>query len=102
MIAANAALIAALAVDGSINAYSVGALSINGSKIQPLPSVNWDSLTFQVFADGVLKLSKTLTSNKAFLLPGGYKSDAFAFRVAGNITVKSIVVADSMKGLSAA
>lgn len=98
-IAANAALIAALDVDGSINSYSVNALAINGSNIRPLPSVTWDSMTFQIFESGELKYSKTITSSRAFKLPSGYKGDSYAFRIAGNITVKSIVVAETMDAL---
>ncbi|MEK6244015.1 MAG: hypothetical protein AABM33_05885 [Pseudomonadota bacterium] len=100
--ALNAALIAALATAGSINAYSVNGLSINGSKVKALPPVNWDSLTFQIYVNGLLKFSKALLDSKAFRLPAGYKADTAAFRVSGNITVKAIVVADTMKALATA
>jgi hypothetical protein len=75
---------------------------LNGSKIKALPPVNWDSLTFQVYVDGALKFSKTLTDNKAFRLPAGYKADNAAFRVSGNVTVKGIVVGETMKDLQSA
>lgn len=100
--AVNAALIAALATQGSINAYSVNALSVNGSAVKALPPVNWDSLTYQLYIDGQLKFSRTLTDSKAFRLPAGYKADNAACRVSGNITVKGIVVAETMKGLGTA
>lgn len=99
--AANAALIAALATVGSLNAYSVNGLSLNGSAVKALPPVSWDSLTFQLYIDGAVKFSKTLTQAKAFRLPAGYKADNAAFRVSGNVTVKAITVAESMDGLKA-
>lgn len=100
--ALNAALIAALTTKGSINGYSVNGLSLNGSKIKTLPPVNWDSLTFQLYVDGALKFSKTLTDSKAFRLPQGYKADTAAFRVSGNVTVKAIVAGETMKALATA
>jgi hypothetical protein len=99
--AVNAALIAALATKGSVNAYSVNGSSVNGSSVLALPPVNWDSLTFQLYVDGQLKFSKTLTDSEAFRLPAGYKADNAACRVSGNIIVKSIAAAETMKGLGA-
>ena len=100
--AINAALIAALATQGSLNGYSVNGLSLNGSLVKALPAVTWDSLTFQLYIDGALKFSKTLTNSKAFKMPAGYKADNAACRVSGNITVKGIVVAETTKGLEQA
>ena len=77
-------------------------LSLNGSKIKALPSVSWDSLTFQLFIDGVLKFSKTITDSKAFRLPAGYKADTAEIRLSGNVTVKAVTVAQSMTELRAA
>lgn len=99
---AAAALIAALNTDGSMRAGSLNTFSLNGSAVQVLPPANWDSLTFQLYVDGTLKFSKTMTDAKAFRLPAGYKSDNVACRVSGNITVRSIVVSETMQGLAAA
>jgi hypothetical protein len=35
-------------------------------------------------------------------MPAGYKADTAAVRVSGNITVKGVVVAETMAGLKAA
>ena len=99
---ANAALIAALSTGGSLNASSVHGLSVNGSKIKALPSVTFESLVFQLYIDGAAKFSKALTDSKPFRLPAGYKSDNAAVRVSGNMQVKSIVFAETMKGLEQA
>lgn len=100
--AANAVLIAALKTLGSMNGKSMNGLALNGSALQSLPPDNWDSLTFQLYVDGTLKFSKTLTDSKAFRLPAGYKSDNVACRVSGNLTVRGIVVAETMQGLAGA
>ena len=100
--AANQALITALTTGGSLNGYSVGMLLVNGSLIKPLPSVVWDSLLFSLYIDGALKFSKSLSDAKAFRLPAGYKADNAAFRTSGNVIVKAIVAAETMKGLARA
>lgn len=99
--AANAVLIAALGTKGSINSYSLNARSVNGSLINELPPVDFDSLTFQIYVDGSVKFSKTLTNSKAFALPSGYKADNVACRVLGNITVKQITLGRTMQELAA-
>ena len=99
--AANAVLIAALATKGSLNSYSLNARSVNGSLINELPPIDFDSLTFQIYVDGNVKFSKTLTTDKAFALPSGYKADNIACRVLGNITVKQITLGRTMQDLAA-
>lgn len=100
--AANAALIAADLTHGSVNGFSINGLSVNGSGIESLPPTTWDSMTFQLYVDGAVKFSKTITDSKPFRLPAGYKADNAAFRVSGNITVKAITVAESMRELATA
>jgi hypothetical protein len=100
--AAAQALITALKTKGSSNGTSLNGLAVNGSSLSLPPPLTWNSLTFQLYADGVQVFSKTLTDNKAFHLPAGYKKDNVAFRLNGNITVKAIVAAESMKELEKA
>jgi hypothetical protein len=96
----NQALITALATKGGLNAASVGLLSVNGSLIKPLPVIPWDSLQFAIYIDGKLKYSASVTSNAAFKLPASYKSDNIAFRVSGNVGVRSIMYGETMKDLA--
>jgi hypothetical protein len=99
--AVNAAVIASGGAKGSVNATSLNAKSLNGSLLSALPPVTWDSLNFSLYVDGKLKFSRSLKNSKPFRLPAGYKSDSFSFRVSGNVTVKAIVAAETVKGLSA-
>jgi hypothetical protein len=98
--ALNLALIASGGAKGSVNSTSLNAKSLNGSLISVLPPVAWDSLNFSLYVDGKLKFSRSLKNSKPFRLPAGYKSDSFSFRVSGNVTVKAIVTAETVKGLS--
>jgi hypothetical protein len=100
--AANEAIIAALASKGSLNAHSLNTVSLNGSLIQTLPPITWESLTFQLYVDGAIKYSKTITNRNPFRLPSGYTTDNAAVRVSGNVIVKAIQLAESMRELSLA
>jgi hypothetical protein len=53
-------------------------------------------LTFQLYADNVLKYTKTVTSSAAFRLPGGYRAVKWAVRLSGDSIVDSITLAESM------
>lgn len=97
---ANAALIAAGTAGGELGDDELDDFELNGDGMALVPPVAWDSLTYQLYVDGALKFSKTLTDSKGFRLPAGYKSDSAAHRVSGNVVVKAIVYAETMKGLS--
>jgi hypothetical protein len=55
-----------LGTRGSLNGASLNTYSLNGSALTPLPPVNFDSLTFQIFTDGKLRGSHTVTNSRAF------------------------------------
>lgn len=101
-VALNQALITGLALKSSLNAYSTGQLSINGSLLQPLPVLEWESLQFSLYADGVLVYSVPLVNSLAFRLPDGYKSDQVTVRLSGNVNVKGVVLGSSMVDLKTA
>lgn len=55
-----------------------------------------DTLTFYLYADGVLKHTQTVTSTKPFKLPGGYRSRRWKFKLIGNVAVKRADIASSV------
>ncbi|MHB8727569.1 MAG: hypothetical protein ACYC9K_00865 [Sulfuricaulis sp.] len=69
------------------------------SAIRQLPAQSYDVCQFNLYHDGNLVFSKSLSSAKAFRLPSGYKSDNATFEVSANIVVKSIVYAETMDAL---
>lgn len=48
---------------------------------------SYESLTFKFYADGVLKLTKTVLNNKPFRLPAGYKGRFVEVELTGTDTV---------------
>lgn len=96
--AANVALIAAGQARGSINASRINRFKLNGSALQnAVPGTA--SVTFQLYAGGVLRFTKLLTSGKAFRLPAGYKADEFSMKLISNVQVRSVEMAETMLGL---
>lgn len=57
------------------------------------------TLTFQVFADGVLKSSHNVVSRDPIRLLRGFKSDTWEFRLTGNVNVRYFKVAETSQEL---
>lgn len=106
--AANAALIAAIPLgvveDGSlygeVGGDAVGMHAVGGDLLQSAQSVEFDQLQFEIYGDGVLVYSVALSDNKPFRIPGGLAYDRVEKRLAGNVTVHSVQVADTMSELA--
>jgi hypothetical protein len=98
---ANEALVTAGTPGGELNGDEFNLYSVNGSSITEViaPDLEAPGVSFILYVEGVPIFSKTVTSNKGFTLPSGYKSDTFAVRVQGQSLVKSIDLAQTMLGL---
>ena len=52
-------------------------------------------LTFQMFADGVLKHTQTVNNSSQFRLPAGYRAKNFQVKLTGSVDVNQIIIAES-------
>jgi hypothetical protein len=86
-------------LDGALNSSALNVLQLNASRLQAVPPLTFDLLQFALYVDGSVKYSRQVTNKKPFALPGGYKSDTVAVKLSGNVRVRSVVLAESMKGL---
>lgn len=59
------------------------------------------SLTFRLFADGVLKHTQTVTDGEPFRLPGGYLSNIYQVELTGTDTVNGVSIAETIFDLAA-
>ena len=59
------------------------------------------SLTFKLYADGVLKFTKTVTDGDPFRLPGGYLSNIYQVQLSGTDTVTGVSIAETIFDLAA-
>lgn len=99
IIAANTEMIANGKTDDGLADSALGEYEVGGDAMQALPPLSIDSLQFQFWADGKLKLAKQVMTTRAFRLPGGYKADNVEIVVSGNVKVSAIVLAETMDGL---
>lgn len=98
-VAANDALLATGEVGGEINADEFGALEMNGSNMAEVPQLDYESLQFSLYNRDELVFTTQIVSNDSFWLPSGYKTDAFSYRISGNVRVRSVSIAETLKGL---
>ncbi len=59
------------------------------------------SLTFRLYADGVLKHTQTVADGKPFRLPGGYLSNLYQVELEGTDTVTGVSIAETIFDLAA-
>jgi hypothetical protein len=65
-------------------------------------TIRWDGddeVTFRLYVDKALKFTTSLSSNKTFRLPSGYKSDTFEVEIESVVRVRSIHLADTPTAL---
>jgi len=98
--AANAALIAAGDVHGAWNAAAYDTIAFNGSDIEiPPDEPPANTVNFQLYAGGELKASRTVSDEKIFRLPSGYKKDTVSVRVQSQCKIKSIELGQTPESL---
>ncbi|MFM6959543.1 MAG: hypothetical protein ACKOW0_00770 [Schleiferiaceae bacterium] len=98
ILAENQALIDADDPAGALCTADAGAHQVAGSNLQDF-SESYRSVTFQFFVDKKLVYTATRLTSDPFRLPAGYRADTFEVRVATNVRVRAIHLAESMVGL---
>lgn len=58
-----------------------------------------DNVTFKLWADKELIFTTTLSNDKMFRLPTGYRTDTFEFSVSGNVRIRAVHLAETPLGL---
>lgn len=103
-----------LVVDGDIVQFDAGASLTyawkSGRFVQPKPvnmgaaQVIADSypVTFKVYADGVLKATKSVASSRGFRLPAGYQATDWEVELSGTAEVEEVIVVEAMRELAQA
>lgn len=99
ILAANRVLIASGKVNDGLADPALGEYEIGGDAMEIPPPLSIDSLQFQFWANGELKLARPVTTTRAFRLPAGYKADNIEVVLSGNVKVTGVVIAETMDGL---
>ena len=99
-IAANAANMALPAGGrGAYGARAWNSIEFNGSILGSVPDTSLFT-SFTLYANGKVVCTKTVTSQKGFTLPSGYKADNFSVRIQSNTLIRAVVIADTPKSLA--
>lgn len=101
IIAANQALFASTSdLLGAINATQMNVFDMNGSLLQNIPDVVDNRyLLVDLYCDDKLIHSRQYTNRGVYRLPAGFKGQTFVVRIAGNIELRYIKMAETMKEL---
>jgi hypothetical protein len=97
---ANAALMAGPMMGaGQIAGLEINAAEINGSLLQPVTVQTLRRVQFTLYLKDVPIFTKSVTSQKPFRLPTGYKAELFAIQLSASVPTFSVAMATSMEEL---
>jgi hypothetical protein len=87
---------------GDEGGYVFGKYPIAGDNLETVPAAPTYggvlSLAFKLYADGVLKFTKQLYTNRIFKLAGGYRGQKWIIRLEGNVDkIQRVDVATSVE-----
>ena len=57
-------------------------------------------MTFDLYADGVLKFTKQVSDERPFRLPGGYTAETFEVEFSGTTDITDFMMATTMRDLA--
>ena len=86
---------------GEIGFVPLCRLPFCGAPFQSLPATAYDQLGFYLYVDGRPLFYKNVTTDRAFRLPAGYKSDNWSVRIRANVAVRAVTLANNMQELAA-
>jgi hypothetical protein len=87
---------------GSANTKPINTSEVNGSLLQTIPAVVDNRyLLLEVYVDDKLIHSKQYTERGVYRMPSGFKGQAFEVKINGNIELRYIKMASTIKGLKA-
>lgn len=84
---------------GHMAGNEVGILEMGIDEYETAPDVQVNSVIFQLYVDEELKWSRTVSNNKMFRTPTGFKSDKQSIRISANVPIHAILIAETPQGL---
>ena len=84
---------------GQIAGLEIGVAEINGSLVVPITPQTLRRVQFTLYRGDVPIFTKSVTSQKPFRLPTGYRDELFAIQLSASVPTFSVAVATSMEEL---
>jgi hypothetical protein len=89
-------------LQGSLNSVPLNQFEVNGSILKSLPSVIDDRYVLvSLFCDDKLINTSQYTKRGVYRLPSGFKGQIFSVKINGNIELRYIKIAETIKQLKA-
>ncbi len=85
---------------GDLNSFEPNLYEVNGSCLEPVPTLDSEYTTLYVYADGVLVRSVNVLTEKLYRLPAGFRSTRWTVEVVGNKGVRRITLATSAQEIA--
>lgn len=87
-------------LDGALATTALNVHEVNGSLLEPVPSFNDDRyILVSIYCDDRLIYTGQYTSRGVYRLPSGFKGQGFEIKIAGNIELRHVKIAESVKEL---
>lgn len=89
--------------NGPINGAMIDETMINGdTTLQQAPSSDYvyAGVTFQYWANGILKLTRDVTDGEPFPMPAGFTAEKHEFQVSGAVEVTEVTLASTVEELA--
>lgn len=102
-LAYNTAILASGVTDGELDAAMLDEYMLDGSLLVggQITGYSQRFLRVQMYADGEMKYTENVMSNRPFSLPDGYKSALYEVSISGNVPVYGVSLAETAAGLRA-
>ena len=97
VIASNQAMLDTRTADGWMGGRSLNKNCLGGSRTRMLPPAFFQSCQIQIITDGIVRDTREVIQSEWLRLRAGYKSDHAAYRISGNVRVKMVHFAETVK-----
>lgn len=84
---------------GQVAGLEIGAVEVNGSLLTPIVVQTQRKVQFTLYLKDVPIFTKSVTSQKPFRLPTGYKAELFSVQLSASVPTYSVAMATSMEEL---
>jgi len=87
-------------IGGSVGFRSLGIYSVGSNALKKLTSIKINQyVVFKLYVDGSLRATKTISDDKIFRLPGGYRGKKVEIEVSGYVPIRKIEIGTSISAL---
>jgi hypothetical protein len=85
-------------LEGSVNSHEVNSQEVNGDTLWQLADIGLSNvITFKLYVDSVLRMTKLIDSDRAFRLPSGFRGRHWEFEIEGYIPISGVSIAPSVQ-----